>query len=75
MLDRQEPGNNGVLGPNQNADYWEKVFDTGKSPSNIQILAAPLDLQEMIASKAHRHPGPRAEALAAKGREIARPTT
>ena len=40
-----------VFGPKQNADYWEKVFETGKSPSNIQILAVPLDLQEMIAPK------------------------
>jgi hypothetical protein len=41
-----------VFGPKQNADYWEKVFQTGKSPSNIQILAAPLDLNEMIMPKA-----------------------
>ena len=27
---------NTVFGPKQNADYWEKVFQTGKSPSNIQ---------------------------------------
>jgi hypothetical protein len=40
-----------VFGPKQNADYWEKVFQTGKSPSNIQILAAPLDLNEMIVPK------------------------
>ncbi len=37
-----------VFGPKQNADYWETVFQTGRSPSNIQILAAPLDLNEMI---------------------------
>ena len=37
-----------VFGPKQNLDYWEKVFQTGKSPSGIQILAAPLDLNEMI---------------------------
>lgn len=37
-----------VFGPKQNADYWERVFQTGKAPSNIQILAAPLDLNEMI---------------------------
>ncbi len=42
---------NTVFGPKQNADYWEKVFQTGKSPSNIQILAAGLDLNEMIATK------------------------
>ena len=42
---------NTVFGQKQNADYWEKVFQTGKSPSNIQILAAGLDLNEMIATK------------------------
>ncbi len=41
-----------VFGTKQSADYWEKVFQSGKSPSNIQILAAPLDLNEMIAPKA-----------------------
>jgi len=40
-----------VFGPKQNLDYWEKVFQTGKAPSGIQILAAPLDLNEMIKSK------------------------
>ena len=40
-----------VFGPKQNLDYWETVFQTGKSPSGIQILAAPLDLNEMIRSK------------------------
>ena len=42
---------NTVFGPKQNADYWETVFQTGKSPSDIQILAAGLDLNEMIATK------------------------
>lgn len=37
-----------VFGPKQNNDYWETVFQTGRSPSNIQILARPLDLNEMI---------------------------
>jgi hypothetical protein len=37
-----------VFGPKQNLDYWEKVFQTGKAPSGIQILASPLDLNEMI---------------------------
>ena len=41
-----------VFGPKQNADYWEKVFETGKAPSEIQTLAALLDLQEMIVPKA-----------------------
>jgi hypothetical protein len=37
-----------VFGPKQNLDFWEKVFETGRSPSNIQILASPLDLKQMI---------------------------
>lgn len=37
-----------VFGPKQNLDYWEKVFQTGKSPTDIQVLAASLDLNEMI---------------------------
>jgi hypothetical protein len=41
-----------VFGPKQNMDYWEKVFQTGRSPSNIQILAKPLDLNEMIKPRA-----------------------
>jgi hypothetical protein len=40
-----------VFGPKQNLDYWQKVFQTGKAPSDIQILAAPLDLNEMIRSR------------------------
>ena len=37
-----------VFGPKQNLDYWEKVFKTGKTPSGIQILARPFDLNQMI---------------------------
>jgi hypothetical protein len=37
-----------VFGPKQNLDYWEKVFETGKSPSDIQILAQPLNLKQMV---------------------------
>ena len=37
-----------VFGPKQNLDFWDKVFQTGKAPSGIQILATPLDLNEMI---------------------------
>ena len=40
-----------VFGPKQNLDYWEKVFETGRSPSGIQILARPLDLHQMIQGK------------------------
>jgi hypothetical protein len=41
-----------VFGPKQNLDFWEKVFQTGRSPSGIQILTAPLDLNEMVRPKA-----------------------
>ncbi len=37
-----------VFAPKQNLDFWEKVFETGKTPSGIRILAQPLDLQQMI---------------------------
>ena len=37
-----------VFGPKQNLDYWEKVFKTGRTPSGIQILSRPLDLNQMI---------------------------
>lgn len=37
-----------VFGPKQNLDFWEKVFQTGKAPTGIQILTQPLDLNQMI---------------------------
>ncbi len=37
-----------VFGPKQNLDYWQKIFETAMAPSGIRILAAPLDLNEMI---------------------------
>jgi hypothetical protein len=37
-----------VFGPKQTLDYWEKVFETGKSPSGDRILAGPLDMKQMI---------------------------
>jgi len=37
-----------VFGPKQNLDFWEQVFRTGKAPTGIQILAQPLDLNQMI---------------------------
>jgi hypothetical protein len=40
-----------VFGPKQNLHYWERVFQTGKAPSGIQILAEPLDINEMIRSR------------------------
>jgi hypothetical protein len=41
-----------VFGPKQNSDYWEKVFETGVAPSNMRILTAPLDLNDMIKPRA-----------------------
>ena len=41
-----------VFGTKQNLDYWEKVFQTGKAPTGIQILAEPLDLNAMIRDRA-----------------------
>lgn len=40
-----------VFGPKQNLDYWDTVFKTGKAPNGIQILAQPLDLNQMIQGK------------------------
>jgi hypothetical protein len=45
-----------VFGPKQNFDFWERVFNTGKSPTGIQILADPLDINKMIKGR-----GPKAE--------------
>ena len=40
-----------VFGPKQNLAFWEKVFQTGKAPMGIQILAQPLDLNQMIQAR------------------------
>ncbi len=37
-----------VFGAKQTYDYWYRVFETGKAPSGQQVLAAPLNLMEMI---------------------------
>lgn len=43
---------NTVFGPKQNLDYWESIFQTGRAPAGgIQVLSAPLNLQEMIQSR------------------------
>ena len=39
---------NSVFGPKQNLEYWQKVFKTGKAPNGVQVIAAPLNLHEMI---------------------------
>jgi hypothetical protein len=38
-----------VFGGKQNYDYWKTIFDTGKTPSNQDVLAKPLNLDDLIA--------------------------
>ena len=33
-----------------NYDFWEAVFDTGKTPEGMQVLAQPINYIEMIKS-------------------------
>jgi len=40
-----------VFGPKQNLAFWEKSVQTGKAPMGIQILAQPLDLNQMIQAR------------------------
>lgn len=37
-----------VFGGKQTYEYWQTIFETGKSPQNQQVLAEPLNLMEMI---------------------------
>lgn len=37
-----------VFGGKQNYDYWQTIFETAKTPAGQQVLAAPLNLMEMI---------------------------
>lgn len=37
-----------VFGGKQTYDYWQKIFETGKTPGNQQVLSAPLNLMWMI---------------------------
>jgi hypothetical protein len=37
-----------VFGGKQSAEFWKRVFETGKTPGGVRVLAAPLDLQTMI---------------------------
>ena len=31
-----------------NYEYWQTIFETGKTPQGFQVLAEPLDLMDMI---------------------------
>jgi hypothetical protein len=37
-----------VFGGKPNHNYWESIFDTGKTPQGVQVLAEPLNLLNMI---------------------------
>lgn len=37
-----------VFGGKQNYDYWQAIFETGKTPNSQQVLVEPLNLMEMI---------------------------
>lgn len=40
-----------VFGGKQNYEYWQTIFETGKTPQGYQVLATPLNLMDMIADK------------------------
>ena len=37
-----------VFGAKQNRDFWKRVFETGKTPSGVRVLAQPSELVKMI---------------------------
>jgi HNH endonuclease len=37
-----------VFGAKQNRDYWRAVFQSGKTPTGVRVLAKALDINEMI---------------------------
>jgi hypothetical protein len=37
-----------VFGGKQNYDFWQTVFESGKTPEGQQVLAAPINLMQMI---------------------------
>jgi hypothetical protein len=37
-----------VFGGKQNNEYWQTIFETGKTPQGFQVLAKPIDLTEMV---------------------------
>lgn len=39
---------NTVFGGKQGNDFWQTIFETGKSPQGIQVLAEPINLMKMI---------------------------
>ena len=39
---------NTIFGGKQNYSFWQTIFESGKSPSGVQVLTSPIDLMEMI---------------------------
>lgn len=39
---------NTVFGGKQNNDFWQTIFESGKSPQGVRVLSQPLDLMKMI---------------------------
>ena len=39
---------NTVFGGKQNYEYWQTIFETGKTPQGFQVLPNPINLMEMI---------------------------
>ncbi len=37
-----------VFGGKQNNSFWKTIFETGKTPQGMEVLAKPLNLIEMI---------------------------
>jgi hypothetical protein len=37
-----------VFGGKQNKSFWKTIFETGRTPQGLQVLAKPLNFIEMI---------------------------
>jgi hypothetical protein len=37
-----------VFGGKQNPEYWQTIFESGKTPQNQQILPSGINLMKMI---------------------------
>jgi len=37
-----------VFGAKRNRDYWERVFQTGRTPDGVSVLTQPLDITKMV---------------------------
>ena len=37
-----------VFGGKQNNDYWQEIFESGRAPNGVQVMASGINLMEMI---------------------------